>query len=194
MRPLVLHETTAEVLFWVSFALWFAMDQWVSVRSGVVGRISRDWTYTLLVVVLVASIVVGIVLAGDGLAPLPGPAWWPVAAGLVVMWAGMALRLWAILTLGSFFKVEVVIQEDHRVVDYGPYRRLRHPSYTGMLCAAVGMGLAEGDWLSIAVMLVFPLTALLIRIQVVERALLSALGADYAEYARRTARLVPGVY
>jgi protein-S-isoprenylcysteine O-methyltransferase Ste14 len=62
-----------------------------------------------------------------------GGGWAPAAAGLVVLAAGVALRTWAILTLGRLFKFVVVIQDGHRVVASGPYRLLRHPSYTGGL-------------------------------------------------------------
>lgn len=71
---------------------------------------------------------------------------------------------------------------------------MRHPSYTGALVGLSGIGLAQGDWVSLAVMFVGPLIAFLVRIPVEEHALLQALGEDYATYSRRTARLVPGLF
>jgi protein-S-isoprenylcysteine O-methyltransferase Ste14 len=194
MQPLVFHEPTAEILFWSSMALWGAMECWVIVRTDSYASTTRDWTASLIVLVLPVSVVGSILVAGHRLAPLPGPVWWPVTAGLALAWAGIAFRLWAISTLGGFFKTAVVIQENHRVVERGPYRWLRHPSYTGLLAVTVGLGLAEGDWIGLTIMLAGPLAAFLVRIRVEERALLRALGREYADYAQRTARLVPGVF
>ena len=80
------------------------------------------------------------------------------------------------------------------VVSRGPYRRVRHPSYTGLLLILAGFGLACGDWRSVAICLVLPLPALLWRIRVEEAELVRVLGEPYRAYAARTDRLVPGVW
>ena len=110
-------------------------------------------------------------------------------AGLVVLWTGIGLRWWAVRTLGRFFRTEVVIQPEHRLVTSGPYRLLRHPAYTGALLASAGLGLALGSWLSLALCLLLPLAGYLWRIRIEEQALLRLPG--YAEYAARTRRLIP---
>jgi protein-S-isoprenylcysteine O-methyltransferase len=194
MQPLVLHQPTAEILFDASLALWIAIEFVVGLRTDSSGRTARQWTQGLIMLAILASIALAAVLAEHHLAPLPGSGWWPLAVGLTLLWTGLAFRLWAVRTLGRFFKMAVVVQDDHRVVDSGPYRWLRHPSYTGALTITVGIGLAYGDWTSIAVMLLCPLIAFLIRIRVEERTLLDELGDEYAVYAQRTARLVPGLY
>ena len=66
--------------------------------------------------------------------------------------------------LGRFFKFTVVVQADHQVVDTGPYRLIRHPSYTGLLMAALGLGIALGTWLSIPLCLAPPLIGFGIRL------------------------------
>ncbi len=194
MRPLVLHETVPELLLWGSFLLWLVIESVVKRRSRAESVEGKEWTLSLIMVMLLVSLVAATAAASRHLAPIPGPAWWPVAAGVTLLWLGVALRLWAIFTLGRFFKLTVVIQENHRVIDRGPYRWLRHPSYSGGLLAAAGIGLAEGDWVSVAIMVVGLSIAYLIRIPVEERALLADLGDEYAAYAKRTARLVPGLF
>ena len=87
-----------------------------------------------------------------------------------------------------------MIQEGHRLVTSGPYRYVRHPGYAGSLLAALGIGVALGNLLSLAAMFLLPLVALLRRIAVEEAALEAALGERYREYARSTRRLVPGVW
>lgn len=114
--------------------------------------------------------------------------------GLFLFLAGVALRWWAILHLGRFFTVDVAITADQRVVDNGPYRLIRHPSYSGALLAFLGLGLMLGNWLSLLVLLVPILVAFLWRIQVEERALLAALGEGYRAYCGRTKRLLPFLF
>ena len=53
---------------------------------------------------------------------LPGSGWAWFALGLALVWAGFGLRIWAIATLGRFFRRVVVVQEEHVVVRTGPYR------------------------------------------------------------------------
>lgn len=190
MRPLVFSDTTAEIIFWTSMALWMGIE--LGVHSP--GRTSREWTVTLVLLTLMASLFVAGGVAYKGVATIPGSGWWPVVVGLTLLWAGVAYRLWAVLTLGRYFKVAIVVQEGQRVVDQGPYRWVRHPSYTGGLVTLAGIGLAYGDWISLVIMIVFPLIALLIRIHVEEGMLLNEMGDEYAAYSKRTARLVPGVY
>ncbi len=88
----------------------------------------------------------------------------------------------------------MVIQEGHRVVAAGPYRLLRHPSYTGGLVAFLGAGIALDSWLSMLALVLIPLLAVLVRIHVEEAELAAALGPEYTPYASRTRRLVPGLW
>jgi protein-S-isoprenylcysteine O-methyltransferase len=107
---------------------------------------------------------------------------------------GLVLRWWAIITLGRFFTVDVTIQKDHELVDRGPFRLVRHPSYTGVLLAFVGFALSLRNWAALVVILVPIFVAFVRRMNVEEEALSQALGSPYTEYMVRTKRLVPGIY
>jgi protein-S-isoprenylcysteine O-methyltransferase len=115
-------------------------------------------------------------------------------AGCVILLAGLALRWWSILYLGRFFTVNVAVHEGHRVVDSGPYRYVRHPSYTGALIAFLGLSLGFGSWLSVLLVMLPTWLAYAWRIRIEERTLAEALGENYRGYIRRTKRLVPLVY
>ena len=148
---------------------------------------------------LVGSMIVALALAvlaarRAPAASLPGSGWIWVAAGLSLMWAGAALRVWSIATLGRFFRRDVLVQPGHRVVTTGPYRLIRHPAYSGNLLAAAGLGLALVNWLSLVALLLVPLLGHLPRIHVEEAELEQGLGADYIRYEAGTRRLVPGVW
>jgi protein-S-isoprenylcysteine O-methyltransferase len=114
--------------------------------------------------------------------------------GVALFVLGTALRWWSILLLGRFFTVDVAIAPDHRLIESGPYRYLRHPSYTGALIAFVGLGLTMGNALALLIMLVPIVPAFLWRIRIEEEALQGEFGGAYRDYSARTKRLIPGVY
>src|ERR1035437_7867507 len=97
------------------------------------GRCSSSWggwvSAFVLIPCLVASVALTQVLGRRGTLPWPGDLLWPVVAGIVLMAAGIGLRIWSIATLGRFFQYWIQVQPGHRVVTGGPYRYVRHPSY-----------------------------------------------------------------
>jgi protein-S-isoprenylcysteine O-methyltransferase Ste14 len=120
--------------------------------------------------------------------------WWTFGLGIASVCTGVALRAWAIVTLGPHFRRRVTIEPGQTLVRRGPYRVLRHPSYTGLLLVFAGFGLAFGSWLSAAVAALGMLAGLLPRIRVEERALAETFGAEYERYAASTSRLVPSLW
>lgn len=115
-------------------------------------------------------------------------------AGIVVWLLGAALRWWAIFTLGRYFTFEVAVRSTQSVVQTGPYRWVRHPSYTGILIMLLAVGLALTNWASLVVLLAGGLIGLGYRVAVEERALVDALGQPYVDYMRQTRRLIPFIY
>lgn len=116
------------------------------------------------------------------------------SVGLAVLLCGLALRWAAVITLGRLFTANVAVHEGQRVVRTGVYRHVRHPAYSGLLLAFVGLGVGFGNWLSVVFLFVPIAAALAYRIRVEEAALLEALGSEYADYCRVTKRLIPGIY
>jgi protein-S-isoprenylcysteine O-methyltransferase Ste14 len=113
--------------------------------------------------------------------------------GVSLMCAGMALRLYAIVALGAFFTTTLAVAPAQTVIDTGPYRHIRHPSYTGLLLIALGFGLSLTNWLSPLVIMCCALVGFAYRIRVEERVLQEQLGQPYRDYMRRTKRLIPFV-
>jgi protein-S-isoprenylcysteine O-methyltransferase len=112
-------------------------------------------------------------------------------AGIALMWVGIAFRYYAMRVLGRYFTFQVDVHPGQTVIDAGPYRYIRHPSYTGALITVFGLGLALGNWASILAMLACISAGYAYRIHVEEAALVSALGQAYRDYMCRTARLLP---
>ncbi len=115
-------------------------------------------------------------------------------AAIALFVAGLSLRWYSIIHLGKYFTVNVAIAEHQRVIDTGPYRYIRHPSYTGILMEFTAMGIAFFNWDSLAAMTVPIIAAFLWRIRIEEEALTRGLGPEYLDYVRRTKRLIPAVY
>jgi len=163
-------------------------------RSGR-NAVSKDrYSLTLIWVVYLAAIALG-VSAAHRLYHCRLP--WPALClnlgyGLFVL--GLVLRWYAIVYLGRFFTTNVAIASDHRVIDTGPYRWIRHPSYAGGLLALLGFCLSFENWACL--LIIFPPCVAVgqWRIHIEEKALLEALGEAYGAYVQRTKRLIPGLY
>jgi len=192
----VFRHGAAEVAFTVLLLTWAVFEAVMRglQRLRATGPDARDPSYFVLVPALLAAIVAAEVLGRRGRLLWPGGLVWPVVAGLVLIAAGIGLRAWSIVTLGRFFQYQIKVQPGHRVVTSGPYRYVRHPSYTGIAMVLAGMALASGDVWSLPAVAVLGGAGLAVRIRAEERQLTQALGAEYERFAAGRKRLVPGVW
>jgi protein-S-isoprenylcysteine O-methyltransferase Ste14 len=177
----------------LTLAAWALLEVSVRVRERIQGQggHARDrFTRVLIALSLAAAIALALFLRQRAPA-LRVPT---RAAGLVVMWLGLALRVWAIAALGRAFRTTIEVDAEQTVVSSGPYRWVRHPSYTGLLLLVAGFGLSTGNWLSFAVCVLLPLPALVRRIHFEELELTRVLGEAYRTYASGRARLIPKVW
>jgi protein-S-isoprenylcysteine O-methyltransferase Ste14 len=195
-EPLVFQPGTAATAFKVAVVGWLAFESAMAIRQRwrVRHLPRRDPTALVLSVCVAGAILAAVRLGRDGPLEWPGGRAWPVVAGIALIVLGVALRAWSIATLGRFFQYQIEVQSDHRVVTDGPYRYVRHPSYTGFALVLVGIALATGDVLSLAVVVVLVGAGLAVRIRAEERQLADALGAQYEDFAARRKRLVPRVW
>jgi len=114
--------------------------------------------------------------------------------GIVVVALGFILRHWSIIVLGRYFRTTIELEKGQRVVQKGPYKYMRHPSYAGIILFFIGYGLLSKNWLSLVVAACLPTVSLVYRIQIEEKALVEGLGAEYATYQRKTKKLIPGIW
>lgn len=145
------------IIFYIVYSLW-----WLSELIGALlipalrrrgaTQVRRDQGSAMLIV---SSIFIAIFIAFGfgytGFWQLPD---WVFYPGIFLMLLGIVIRQYAIAVLGRFFSLTVRVAQDHKVVDRGPYKLVRHPSYTGVLVTFLGLGLAVQSWAAILTLLV----------------------------------------
>jgi protein-S-isoprenylcysteine O-methyltransferase Ste14 len=202
VQPVYVGEPLARALYELVLLLWLgsevchAMAVFVRIaRAGKgIGPVRQD---RLSGPALIAGIGLAIGLGIRAAVFVPGAAITFArpeifALGLVVALAGIAFRWYSIARLGRFFTTRVMVAPDQTVVDTGPYRLVRHPSYTGALLTVFGVLLSNANWLTLACFLL-AIPGFAYRISVEEKALAGGLGQPYRDYMRRTKRLIPYV-
>jgi protein-S-isoprenylcysteine O-methyltransferase len=193
--PLIYTNTTYTIIFGSVFGIWATSEltgpvRWSQSRQGR----KRDRGSILIGTALG---LLGVVLALWFPLLLPNVSMGqPVAffVGIALVFVGIYWRWYAIRTLGRFFTATVIIQENQHIITHGPYRLIRHPSYSGVLVIIAGLGCMIGNWISLLFILSGLFIPLLYRIAVEEQELLHAFGEQYETYMQRTKRLIPFVF
>ena len=118
---------------------------------------------------------------------------WTVASGigLALIVGGLIVRVWAIVELGAYFDNRVHIQKNHQLIETGPYRYVRHGSYTGVYMLALGIAVYLSAWLGLVVSALVLGWAYRYRIIKEEQTLIDHFGDDYRAYMRKTRMLIP---
>ena len=196
LTALFFQTTTGSAIFGVAALLWVLSE---IVVGGIIPRLRRHGapirfegkgSRPLIALSMILALVIAFLFAASGIASLPS---WSFYVGINLMIAGIVLRQWSIAVLGRYFSPTIGIQEGQAVVDRGPYRLVRHPSYTGLLIIYIGLGFVIQSWGTVLVLIAYFAAAFGYRIHVEEAVLTSKLGDEYVAYAKRTKRLIPYV-
>ncbi|SRR5579875_1702152 len=200
MLPLISTNAIAGVIFLAACLVWIAPEV-----IGTFRQTARTARRTAIVHdrgslgVLLALQWLGLALSfalawAFPLAAIPWQRTALFALGVVAMLLGVAIRWYAIKTLGAYFTRDVAVSVDQPVVQTGLYRLIRHPAYTGTFLTMLGVGLALENWASLGALLLCVVLGHLYRAHVEEDALRQTIGQPYIEYMRRTKRFIPFVY
>lgn len=198
MEPLFTQDIVLARVLTVTGIIWVVMEVSMEIRhrkrfrNGAQGQDkgSRVVLDLLIRLGIVLSLLVAFLVPATAIMSARAFVFW---LGIVMAYAGIALRFYAIYVLGAFFTTTVAIAPEQPVIEAGPYRLIRHPSYTGFLIALLGIGLSFTNWLSLLVLMGCALIGFGYRIHVEEQVLQEHLGQRYQEYMRRTKRLIPFV-
>ncbi len=177
---------------WLLWALYWI----VAARSGkpVRRRAALSWRIAFLAQALLTAVLLGPHRWSGWLGvQLIGGGWvrfW-IAVALII--AGLGLAIWARRALGGNWSGAVTVKQGHELVKEGPYRRIRHPIYSGVLLMILGTGLASGQAHGL-VAFAIALICLYLKARVEERWMESEFGQLYVDYRRTSWALIPAVF
>ena len=116
-----------------------------------------------------------------------------IVAGVAIELTGLFVAIWARRHLGRNWSGEITIKVEHELIRSGPYKRLRHPIYTGILIMYAGTAVVTGTWLAL-VGLLMAVLAYWRKIRLEEANLRVAFGPAYNAYCRESWALAPWLF
>lgn len=194
MRPLPFVWPYAPI-FWAIY-IWAFLPEMKIVRSGSEGAKRPDskdgGSIKVIMAGMGSAFFLAFPLAFVKAWSFPGS--WQVplfVVGALMLLSGSLLRRYCWRTLGEYFTGDVKARPDQPVINSGPYRLVRHPSYTAGMVMMIGIGLALGSWASATLITIGAIATYGYRVAVEERALLEAIGEPYNEFMKTRKRFIP---
>jgi protein-S-isoprenylcysteine O-methyltransferase Ste14 len=176
------------IFLWAAFAaIWLAasfMTKPAERREPLAGRLGYG-----ALLALGGAMAFGML---DALFPgrMPAP---PPAASEAVVACGLALAIWARITIGSNWSGTVDLKKGHSLVTHGPYSLVRHPIYTAVLLMLLGTAMSDaapGAFLG----MVPASLSMLIKMGREEELMARRFPGEYGRYRKRVKALVPFVW
>lgn len=185
------------IFSWTVFAVWIASEIYIGIRTKQLRRKingkNRDRGSSLLIVIAFTfGLGTMFRLRDTTMGLVDQPISIIVACILVLL--GITLRIWSFSILGRNFSLTVTVDTNQTLVQSGPYKLIRHPTYTGLLIAMTFLGLVFHSWIAAIMLFVLFFLVLAYRIHVEEKALISHFQNYYVQYREHTWRLIPYIW
>lgn len=196
-------ESIFRVAFWILFAGVFVMRIYFALKVRRAGeRVLPDWEaveregramfagrVVLFLLLLGWLALYAINPAWMGALSIPFPDWlrW---AGFALGLAGLGFWSWTQIALGKEWSPQLQLREEHHLVTTGPYSRIRHPLYTGMLGYGASLAFVTANWVFI-LLAVAVIAGLFARVPREEEMMIKKFGEEYKAYMQRTGRFLP---
>jgi protein-S-isoprenylcysteine O-methyltransferase Ste14 len=194
MRPLPFVWPYA-LVFWAVY-VWAFLPEWKVVQGGREGARSAGSKDSGSLKVILGGMWVALFLAYPlaFVSAWAFPQRWQLplfVVGILLIVLGSLLRRYCWRTLGKYFTGDVKATPDQPVITSGPYRWVRHPSYTAGIMMFIGIGLALGSWFSFGLLAIATIATYAYRVKVEERVLLETIGEPYRSYMKQRKRFIP---
>jgi protein-S-isoprenylcysteine O-methyltransferase len=196
LRPLPFVWPYA-LFFWAVY-VWAFFPEWRVVTSGSKAAKSPDSKDSGSIKVILGGMWIALLIAYVVAFTSAGsfPQRWQLplfVAGTLMIFFGSLLRRYCFRTLGKYFTGDVRATPGQPVICSGPYRLVRHPSYTAGMIMFIGIGLALGNWFSLVLLMIATIATYSYRVVVEERVLLATIGEPYGNYMKERKRFIPYV-
>jgi protein-S-isoprenylcysteine O-methyltransferase len=195
----VKHMTIINILTITTQILWAFCEFIIYIQKRSKEENADKNSYKILYIISVGSLFFGIFYGNYCLYSRKGCLFYnpsilfPILGACIII-LGIIIRLTAIATLKKYFTINVVIQDDHKLITTGLYKTIRHPAYAGGILSFIGCGLSYGNILSF-VIIVFPyLLFILQRIKVEEVLLTDKFGEQYIDLKKHTKKIIPYIF
>jgi len=113
--------------------------------------------------------------------------------GFVFALTGLVIATWARISLGQYWSDKIVLKVDHKLIRSGPYARMRHPIYSGVLLGVAGSALVVDQWRGVLAFVLL-LTNYWVKAKREDKILAGAFAEDFAEHRRRAGFLSPRLH
>jgi len=185
----LIHEFLFQAL-WLAWAIgWLASSRWSSAEKR--RQTSRERRFHLAEMAVAVGLfsfpALGYGLLGRWIFPRTEASFMIGAALLVI---GLGFTVWARLSLGRNWSGYVTLKAGHRLIVSGPYALVRHPIYTGLLCAMLGTTIAIDEWRAVLALIIATQTFVR-KLRLEERWLAEEFGSEYGTYRNGVKALVP---
>ena len=177
-----------DIIIVLIYVFWIVFESKVSIKERDKGEKTSDFG-TLEFYAISQALTFLSALWFDSMWPSPGFAHF---LGLIVFVFGICFRLWAIITLGQYYSHIVREVEDHKIIDSGPYKYIRHPAYAGMIVAHFGIVLYFFNLVTPSIFFLAFIPAIILRIIIEEKTLFNIGG--YSDYTENRNRLIPLIW
>jgi protein-S-isoprenylcysteine O-methyltransferase Ste14 len=191
------HESSAVIhaleWMWIAFAVYWL----IAAHRGKAAQTSESPLYRIFRLLLLAGTFTLIFANWTGigflgrhfLPPNPSLAY----AGFAFALAGMALAIWARISLGQYWSDKIVLKVDHQLIRSGPYARMRHPIYSGVLLGVAGSAMVVAEWRGVLAFLLL-LTNYMVKAMREDKILEEAFPRDFAEHEKNAGFLLPRLF
>ena len=177
-----LYEYIILAVGWVLWFMPFVLAGWD--RSSTVARDSRSKWGIVLQMIGYATIWQGHFWVSE-------PASWQVWSSVLLQVLAIVLSWTGARALGRHLRLEAALRSDHKLVQSGPYRVIRHPIYASMLCMLLGDGVMIATPVLLAIAVVVFLIGTEIRVRTEDRLLAEHFGLEFVAYRRRVRAYIP---
>lgn len=162
-------------------------------EGGMLKEEHGDWSFWLITIGMITAFYLPPLEYLFVRAVIPRTVWVQIA-GLLVIFIGAFLFIWARRVLGHFYSGHVSVIEGQPLVQHGPYHIIRHPAYVGYLLISLGISLGFSSLGGFAAVIFILLPSTMYRLRVEDRLLAEHFGEAFKIYAKKTKRLIPGIW